>query len=79
MQIVERARDIYGEILEQIPSGYMFEKVMREIFEDEDESHWLLNSEEARRANVGLLLSIFKLKRYLGKNFKKNKGKAQHN
>ena len=73
-QIVQRARELLKDVIAQLPTGYSFEELRRQLDQEWDSAHGLFGSAEMRRENAQFLLTVAKLKMYLRKHFGKPKG-----
>lgn len=75
VQTVQRAKDLYADVLKQLPAGYSFSRLKKEMQQDWDSGRGLVGSSESRQANAQLFLAMAKLTRYLHKHFEKQKAR----
>lgn len=73
LQTVQRARELLAAVLEQLPVGYSFDQLRKEMEQDWDSGRGIFGSAELRQANAAFLLTLAKLTRYLHRHFGKPK------
>jgi len=73
MQTIQRAEELFATVLEQLPPGYSFAQLRKEIEQGWDSGRGLFGSPELRQANAVFLLALAKLIRYLHRHFEKPK------
>ncbi len=71
LQIVQRVRELFADVVAYLPEGYSFEQLRRDMDEAWDSGDGLLGSPEQRQTNAELLLAVAKLTRYLHRHFEK--------
>jgi Fe-S-cluster containining protein len=71
VQIIQRAEELLATVLEQLPPGYSFAQLRKEIDQDWNSGRGLFGSPELRQANAEFLLTMAKLMRYLQRYFGK--------
>jgi uncharacterized protein len=72
-QIIQRSKELFAVLLEQLPSGYSFDQLRTALDQEADSSQGIFGSDELRQANAPLLLTLAKLIRYLQRHFGKTK------
>ncbi|CAK0779782.1 conserved hypothetical protein [Gammaproteobacteria bacterium] len=72
-KIVQRAQELYVDVLEQLPNDYSFDQLKKEMAQDGDFGSGLFGSPELRQANAEFLLTVAKLTMFLRKHFEKPK------
>lgn len=73
LQAVQRAEDLFADVVDHLPRGYSFAQLRREMDEAWDSGRGLVGSPEQRQTNAKLLLAAAKLTGYLHKHFGKPK------
>lgn len=72
-QIIQRARELYADVIAQLPPGYSFQQLRREQRQAWDSGRGVFGSLELRQEHAALLLALAKLVMYLHKHFHKPK------
>ncbi len=68
-QRIQRARELYADVIAQLPPGYSFQQLQREQRQAWDSGRGVFGSRELRQEHTALLLALGKLVMYLGKHF----------
>jgi hypothetical protein len=67
--VVQRVRELLGDVIPWLPTGYSFARLRQELDESWDSERGVFGSVEWRRANPELLLAITKLAMYSRRHF----------
>jgi len=70
-QIIHRARALHADVIAQLPPGYAFEQLRRELDEEWDSGRGVFGSAEMRQQHAAFLLTVTKLAMYARRQFGK--------
>ena len=74
-QTIQRARELLADVIAQLPPGYSFEQLRRELDQAWDSGRGIFGSAEMRQSNAQFLLTVAKLALYARKHFGRPKGR----
>ncbi len=70
VQIVQRTRTLLADVLQQLPAGYSFGELRKDLERNWDSGRGVAGSAGARQGSAALLLAVARLAVYLRRHFK---------